>query len=159
MTDIRITRYYPHRPAMVWRAVTDPELVPLWTATGRGGRPEGFAPEVGTHFRFVGQPAPGWRGSVECEVREVREPSLLRYSWVGDDNGEPTEVTYRLDPQADGTLFTYGHTGFTGLGGLMMAKLVLGPVRKKMLDVGLPAVLNQVDGDGTSGSESSLNRD
>ena len=29
MTEIVITRDYPHSPAKVWRAVTDPDLVPL----------------------------------------------------------------------------------------------------------------------------------
>jgi len=36
-------------------AETDPVLVPLWTSTGRGGTPEGFSPEVGNRFRFVGK--------------------------------------------------------------------------------------------------------
>jgi uncharacterized protein YndB with AHSA1/START domain len=141
LTDIRITRHYPDPPARVWRALTDPDLVPKWTATGRGGRPEGFSPEVGTHFRFVGRPVPGWRGIVECKVLEVDEPTLLRYSWVGDEDGDATEVTYRVEADAGGTRFTYLHTGFTGLGGLVMARLVLGPVRKRMLDKGLPSVL------------------
>ena len=88
MTDIRITHHYPAPPARVWRVLTDPDLVPKWTATGRGGRPEGFSPEVGTHFRFVGRPVPGWRGIVECKVLEVDEPTLLRYSWVGDEDGD-----------------------------------------------------------------------
>jgi hypothetical protein len=48
------------------------------------------------------------------------------------------EVAYRLEPHADGTRFSYQHTGFTGVGGVFMAKL-LGHVRRKMLDVGLPA--------------------
>jgi uncharacterized protein YndB with AHSA1/START domain len=131
LTDIRITRHYPDPPARVWRALTDPDLVPKWTATGRGGRPEGF----------VGRPVPGWSGIVECEVLEVDEPTLLRYSWVGDEDGDATEVTYRVEADARGTRFTYLHTGFTGLGGLVMARLVLGPVRKRMLDKGLPSVL------------------
>ncbi len=148
MSEYRITRRYPHPPTEVWRAVTDPDLVPLWTSTGRGGRPEGFSPTVGTRFRLVGKPVPGWRGVVECEVLEARPPSLLRYSWLGDENGETTLVAYRIGPDEEGTRFTFEHTGFTGLGGFIMAKLVLGPVRKKMLDVGLPAVL---DGLGTDG--------
>lgn len=141
MSEIQIVRDYPQPPAVVWRAVTDPALVPLWTSTGRGGRPEGFSAVVGTRFRFVGRPVPGWRGIVDCEVLEAREPTLLRYSWVGDEGGAATEVTYRVEPHGEGTRFTYEHTGFTGLGGLLMAKLVLGPVRRRMLDVGLPAVL------------------
>jgi uncharacterized protein YndB with AHSA1/START domain len=139
----------------VWRAVTDPALVPLWTATGAGGRPEGFAPVVGTSFRLIAKPKPGWRGVVDCEVLEVSEPSLLRWSWIGDEGGDVTEVTYRLEPHAGGTRFTYEHTGFTGLGGVFMAKL-LGHVRRKMLTVGLPAVLDDLDDNGVLRPASTL---
>jgi uncharacterized protein YndB with AHSA1/START domain len=103
---------------------------------------------VGTRFRFVAKPRPGWRGIVECEVLEAREPSLLRYSWVGDENGAVSEVTYRLGPDHGRTRFTFEHAGFRGLGGFLVAKLVLGPVRKKMLDVGLPAALAAIDEEG-----------
>ena len=148
MSDIRIVRDYPHPLAKVWRAVTDPALVPLWTAIGQGGRPEGFSPVVGNRFRFVARPKPYWRGIVDCEVLEVRAPSLLRYSWVGDEGDAATYVTYRLEPRAGGTRFTYEHTGFTGVGGFIMARLVLGPVRTRMLAAGLPAVLDDLDDAG-----------
>ena len=148
MADIRITRDYPHPISKVWRVLTDPELVPLWTSTGRGGRPEGFSTKVGTEFRFVGKPVPGWRGWVECQVLEAEAPRLLRYTWVGDEGGVPTVVAYRLEPTAEGTRFTYEHTGFSGIEGFVMSRLVLGPVRRKMLDVGVPAALAQVDDDG-----------
>jgi uncharacterized protein YndB with AHSA1/START domain len=155
VTDIRIVRDYPHPPAKVWRAVTDPALIPLWTATGAGGRPEGFTPVVGTKFRFVAKPKPGWGGVVYCEVLEADAPSLLRYSWAGDEGGDVTEVAYRLEPHAGGTRFSYEHTGFTGIGGLFMARL-LGRVRGKMLSVGLPAVLNDLGDDGALRPASSL---
>ena len=57
MSEFRVVRHYPHPVEVVWRALTDPDLVPRWTSTGRGGRPEGFAPVVGTRFRFVAKPA------------------------------------------------------------------------------------------------------
>jgi uncharacterized protein YndB with AHSA1/START domain len=155
VSEIRIVHDYPHPPAKVWRAVTDPALIPLWTATGAGGRPEGFTATVGTKFRFVAKPKPGWSGVVDCEVLEVNEPSLLRYSWVGGEGGYVTEVTYRLEPHAGGTRFTYEHTGFTGIGGVFMAKL-LGRVRRKMLSVGLPAVLNDLDDNATLRPASTL---
>jgi uncharacterized protein YndB with AHSA1/START domain len=148
MSDIRIVRDYPHPPAKVWRAVTDPALISLWTATGAGGRPEGFAPVAGTMFRFVAKPGPGRSGVVDCEVLAASEPSVLRYSWADTDGGEVTEVTYRLEPRDGGTRFTYTHTGFTGIGGAFMAAL-LGRVRRKMLTAGLPAVLADLDDDGT----------
>jgi uncharacterized protein YndB with AHSA1/START domain len=143
VSEIRIVRDYPHSPTKVWRALTDPDLIPLWTSTGAGGRPEDFAPVAGTRFRFVAKPKPGWNGVVDCEVLEVQEPRLLRYSWVDGNGGVVTLVTYQLQPHAGGTRFTYEHTGFTGVRGIFMARL-LGHVRGKMLRVGLPAVLEDL---------------
>ncbi|GAA2349173.1 SRPBCC family protein [Streptomyces violaceusniger] len=144
MSAIHIVHDYPHSPTKVWRAVTDPALIPLWTATGAGARPEGFATTVGTEFQFIARPKPGWSGIVDCAVLEVDEPRLLRYSWTDHGGGETTEVVYRIEPHAAGTRFTYDHTGFTGTGGFFMAQ-ILGHVRRKMLRVGLPAVLNDLD--------------
>ncbi|MGW7817601.1 SRPBCC family protein [Streptomyces puniciscabiei] len=144
MSAIHIVHDYPHSATKVWRAVTDPELIPLWTATGAGARPEGFATTVGTEFQFVAKPKPGWSGIVDCVVLEADEPRLLRYSWTDHGGGDTTEVTYRIEPHASGTRFTYDHTGFQGAGGFFMAQ-ILGHVRRKMLRVGLPAVLNNLD--------------
>jgi uncharacterized protein YndB with AHSA1/START domain len=101
MSEIRIVRDYPHPPEKVWRALTDPALIPLWTSTGAGGRPEGFVPVAGTRFQFIAKPKPGWNGIVDCEVLEADAPRLLRYSWVdGNGGGDVTEVAYRLEPSA-----------------------------------------------------------
>ena len=54
-----------------------------------------------------------------------------------------------------GARFTFEHTGFTGLGGFFMAKL-LGRVRTKMLTVGLAAVLDDLDDDGILRASSAL---
>jgi uncharacterized protein YndB with AHSA1/START domain len=149
VSEIRIVSDYPHPPEKVWRALTDPALIPLWTSTGAGGRPEGFDPVAGTKFRFIAKPKPGWNGIVDCEVLEADEPRLLRYSWVdGNGGGDVTQVAYRLEPRVGGTRFIYEHTGFTGVGGLFMARL-LGRVRRKMLSEGLPAVLDDLTDDGT----------
>lgn len=145
--DIHIVYDYPNPPAKVWRAVTDPELIRLWTATGAGARADGFVPVAGTRFQFVAKPMPGWDGVVNCEVLEVDAPSLLRFSWADNAGGDLTEVVYRLQPHAGGTRFGYDHTGFAGVKGLFMAKL-LGRVRRKMLGAGLPAVLADLDDDG-----------
>jgi uncharacterized protein YndB with AHSA1/START domain len=147
MSEFHITREYPHPAGRLWRALTDPELVPLWTSTGRGGRPEGFVAEVGRHFRFVGKPVPGWNGIVECEVLAVEPPVMLRHTWQGDER-EPSIVTWRIEPAATGSRLTYDHTGLRGVDGFIMAKFVLGPVRRGMLTMGLPPVLDAIDDAG-----------
>ncbi|MGW2649753.1 SRPBCC family protein [Streptomyces sp. NPDC001393] len=157
MSAIHIVHDYPHSATKVWRAVTDPALIPLWTATGAGARPEGFATTVGTEFQFIAKPKPGWSGIVDCVVLEADEPRLLRYSWTDHGGGETTEVTYRIEPHAAGTRFTYDHTGFQGAGGFFMTQ-ILGHVRRKMLRVGLPAVLNNLDEAGRLHPDSSPTR-
>jgi uncharacterized protein YndB with AHSA1/START domain len=99
---------------------------------------------VGTKFQLIAKPKPGWNGVVDCEVLEVDEPSLLRYSWTDSAGGDVTQVVYRLESHDGGTRFSYDHTGFTGLGGFFMSQL-LGHVRRKMLNVGLPAVLDELE--------------
>ena len=128
MSKIHIVRDYPYPVATVWRALTDPALIPRWTSTGAGARPEGFSTSVGTRFQFVAKPKPGWNGIVNWVVLEVQEPTLLRYSWQDDGGGEITEVIYRLEPHAGGTRFTYDHTGFSGIGGVARpGVVVVGP--------------------------------
>ncbi len=140
MSAYQVVREYPYPLDEVWRVMTDPTYVAQWTTTGQGGRPEGFAAAVGTRFRFVAKPTVGWRGIVDCEVLEVDAPHRLRYTWQGDENGEITTVTYRLQAAAAGTRFSWEHTGFTGLHGAIMSKL-LSNVRRKMLTDGVPPVL------------------
>lgn len=151
MTTIRVVREYPHPPSKVWRALTVPELMALW-----GMRPEGFAPVVGTRFKLVARPQPGWRGFVECEVLAAEAPSLLRISWVGNAGQGPMTVTYRIEPHELGTRLTFEHEGFTGLGGFLLARLMMGPGWRKMLGTAIPAVLADIDQHGTLKPGSSL---
>jgi uncharacterized protein YndB with AHSA1/START domain len=147
MSEFHITREYPHSAEKLWHALTDPDLVPLWTSTGRGGRPEGFRAEVGCRFRLVGKPVPGWNGIVDCEVLAVEPPFMLSHTWKGDEHG-PSVVTWRITPTEAGSRLTYDHAGFTGVDGMIMSRFVLGPVRRRMLDRGLPPVLEAIDDSG-----------
>jgi hypothetical protein len=124
MSHYRIVQDYSHSPAKVWRALTDPALVPLWTATGQGARPIGFATQVGTRFQFVGKPTVGWNAPDEV-----------------------TEVSCRIEPREGGTRLIFEHTGFSGVGGFIVGR-ILASVRRKMLAVGLPAVLDALDEEG-----------
>jgi uncharacterized protein YndB with AHSA1/START domain len=154
----RIVNTYPHPIDKVWRALTDPALVPMWTKEGLGARPEGFDLAVGTRFRLVAKPQPWWRGYVECEVIESRAPSRLRYTWVGDAGESPSLVSYELDAIEGGTRFTFVHTGFKGIGGFFMSK-VLRRVRARMLGKGLSALLERLDDHGDIGERASVDDD
>jgi uncharacterized protein YndB with AHSA1/START domain len=147
MSEYHIVREYPKPVPIVWKALTDPALIPLWTSTGQGGRPEGFKPVDGTKFRYIGKPFPGWDGIVLCQVLAVDEPRLLQYDWRNKEGDEPTVVTNSLEEVPWGTRFTWDHTGFHGIEGLFMSRL-LGRVRRTMLFEGFPAVLKDLDDQG-----------
>jgi uncharacterized protein YndB with AHSA1/START domain len=147
VSEMHIVRDYPYPVITVWRALTDPALVPLWTSTGQGGRPEGFKTEVGAKFKLIGKPFPGWDGIVRCQVLAVREPTLLSYDWRNKETDQPTVVTNILEQIPGGTRLTWDHTGFRGIEGAFMSRL-LGHVRRKMLSEGLPLVLADIGGDG-----------
>ncbi|MEP7050542.1 MAG: SRPBCC domain-containing protein [Pseudomonadota bacterium] len=151
MTCLRVSRDYPHPPGKVWRVLTDPNLMALWSM-----RPESFAPVVGTRFKFYGKPNRGWRGFVECEVLEVREQELLRFSWVGNENSQPTEVCYTLEPRAGGTRLIMEHSGFRGVGGFLLLNLFMRPGWNKTFNVTFPAVLADVTEANTLRPESTL---
>jgi hypothetical protein len=57
-------------------------------------------------------------------------------------------VTYRLEPHAGGTRLSFEHTRFRGMGGFLLAKLMMGPGWKKMLGVRFPEVLADIDDAG-----------
>ena len=105
MSEYHDAREYPEPLPIVWKALTDPDLVPLWTSTGQGGRPEGFKLQVGTKFRLIGKPFPGWDGIVRCEVLAVDEPRLLCYDWRNKESDTPSVVTNRLEEVPGGTTY------------------------------------------------------
>lgn len=143
MSEFQVAHDYPQAPALVWRALTEPELVARWTITGLGGRPDGFAPVVGNRFRYVTQPNAFFRGVVECEVLEASAPHLLKHTWIGDDDGEATLVTWRVEPHDGGSRLSYTHEGFHGVGGFFVSR-ILARVRRRMFAEGLPPVLDQL---------------
>ena len=131
---------YPHPRERVWRAITDPALLERWLM-----RPEGFAPVVGTKFILRAQgPQRGWRGFVECEVLAVEVGRLLRYSWVGDPDQPPLTLTFTLEDAGTGTRLVLDHEGFEGVGGWLLARLMMGPGWGKMLRRRLLVVLGRV---------------
>ena len=96
-------------PAIVWRALTESDLIASWLMQND------FQPIVGHRFTLRAQPMPGWDGIVQCEVLEASQPHTLSYSWKGgaEEYRLDTVVTWTLAPSASGgTLLHLEHTGF-----------------------------------------------
>ncbi len=97
---IQLERFYPHPPAAVWHALTDPELHARWWAPGD------VRAEVGHRFHLdMGR----W-GKQECEVVEAEPERMLKYRFaVGVLD---TTITWELIPEGQGTRPRPTHEGF-----------------------------------------------
>ena len=122
--DLRFEAYYPHSPAKVWRALTEPQLIERWLM------PNDFRPEIGHRFQFTAPPQPGWDGKVYCEVLECEPPHRLVYSWK--NNLIDTIVRFTLREENVGTRLVLEHQGFKGFKGWMV-RFILGSGWKGMV--------------------------
>jgi uncharacterized protein YndB with AHSA1/START domain len=116
----------PEPPALVWRALTEPQLLSAWLM------PNDIRPEVGAHFTFQAEAEAG-SGPIECEVLAVEPLRLLRYRWRDEDGRrDPSEraldstVTFVLAETPDGgTRLRLVHDGFP-IGALQPAACLAG---------------------------------
>jgi uncharacterized protein YndB with AHSA1/START domain len=97
---IELDRLYPHPPAAVWKALTDPALQAKWWAAGD------IRPVVGHRFELD----MGAWGKQACRVLEVVPERLLKYSFA--EGRLDTTLTWRLEPEGSGTRLTFLHEGF-----------------------------------------------
>jgi uncharacterized protein YndB with AHSA1/START domain len=96
-------------PALVWRALTEPELMARWLGEGDV--------EAVVGRRFVVRPGgAAGQAPVDCEVVEAEPERLLSYRWRADGEGTAaldTVVTWILEPTAEGgTRLRLVHDGF-----------------------------------------------
>lgn len=94
---LQVDQFLPHPPARVWRAITEPEMLARWWASGD------IAPVVGHEFTLDMGP---W-GKVPCTVLEVEPEERLVYRFTED-----WTLTWRLVPEGDGTRLFLDHAGF-----------------------------------------------
>jgi uncharacterized protein YndB with AHSA1/START domain len=94
---IHVDLFLPHPPAKVWRALSEPELLARWWASGD------IAPSVGHRFRLDMGP---W-GQVPCTVLEVEPERRLVFTF-GDDGWT---LTWRLVAEGTGTRLFLEHAG------------------------------------------------
>jgi uncharacterized protein YndB with AHSA1/START domain len=98
----------PRPREQVWRALTDSTLLAEWMF------PNDIKPHVGHRFTFQVPPNPkvGFNGMVVgCEVLECEPPHRLAFSWSANGVGD-TRVSFRLEPDAEGTRLFFEHSGF-----------------------------------------------
>lgn len=111
--DIVVEDVVPHRPELVWQALTDGKLMEQWLM------PNDFQPVLGRKFTFRTKPIGGWDGIVHCEVTVLEANRKLAYTWVGGSDSNPafgskldSTVTWTLTPEAGGTRVRMVHAGF-----------------------------------------------
>ncbi|HEX2281367.1 MAG TPA: SRPBCC domain-containing protein, partial [Thermomicrobiales bacterium] len=85
----------------VWNALTDSATLSKWMLF----KTNDFKPVVGHAFQF--RDAPGFDGTINCEVIEVDRPHRLSYTWVSDQVGpsnleQSTVVTWTLTEAGGG---------------------------------------------------------
>lgn len=97
---IHVDRLLPHPPARVWTVLTGPASMSQWLM------PTDFRPELGATFTLdAGQ----W-GKVSCEVLALEPERLLSFAWR--NSALDTTVTFRLEPEGEGTRLFVAHAGF-----------------------------------------------
>ncbi len=99
----------PQPRERVWRSLTDSAALAEWMF------PNDMVARVGHHFTFTvpGNPKVGFEGLVvRCEVLECEPPSRLVFSWSAGGPVENTRVSFRLEPDGDGTRLFFEHSGF-----------------------------------------------
>lgn len=97
---LRFDQHIPHPPSAVWRALTDPELLALWWASGD------VRPVVGHRFTLD----MGAWGTQPCEVTAVEPDRLLEYHFA--EGVLDTRIVWRLELEDNGTHLTLVHAGF-----------------------------------------------
>ena len=97
---LRFDLYISHPPTAVWRALTDPDLLGLWWATGD------VKPLVGHRFTLdMGN----W-GIQPCEVTAVEPERRLEYHFAR--GVLDTTIVWRVEPEDEGTRLYLEHAGF-----------------------------------------------
>ena len=114
---IRRELKFTQSPEVVWRSLTDSAALAEWMY------PNDFAPRVGHHFTFRVPPKPELEQGliVRCEVLQCVPPSELAFTWIVDGFLN-TRVSYRLEPDGNGTRVLFEHSGFEQKGALAGAE-------------------------------------
>lgn len=99
---LSFTRFLPHPPEKVWRAITEPQHLSAWFPARMDGERQAGAP-----LRFVFEHGEGPPGDGVVEVFDP--PRVFAFSWG------PETLRFELEPADGGTVLTFVN-GFDELG-------------------------------------------
>jgi uncharacterized protein YndB with AHSA1/START domain len=112
--SIVVDEVFPHKPEILWKAITTGELMARWIM-----EPTGFEPVVGNQFTYRTTPAGKWDGLIRCRVLDVIPNERFSYAWTGGDESNvgygsklDTVVTFTLTKVQTGTRLHVEHAGF-----------------------------------------------
>lgn len=101
--------FFPLPRELVWNAIADADALADWMY------PNDFEPRVGHRFTFrvPANPKMNFDGlTVDCEVLECEPPRRLTFSWSAGGAVVDTRVSFRLEPEGNGTKLLFEHSGF-----------------------------------------------
>jgi uncharacterized protein YndB with AHSA1/START domain len=101
-----VERTFNATKKLVWRALTEKELMKLWYFNL-----EEFNPAVGFKFEFIGGPEDGVQYKHLCEITEVIFEKKLSYSWKYEGYEGISYVTFELFEENENTRLKLTHTG------------------------------------------------
>lgn len=133
IADVSVDAFYPHPPAKVWRALTEPELIGRWLMPGE------FRLEVGHRYAMRSRPMPaaGFSGAIEAEVLAFEPERMLRVAWRDPAGGGAWVITWTLRPEGRGTrllLLQQGGPGNAPAAAVMAAGW-RGPIAARLTEV------------------------
>jgi len=98
MKDFKKYFIIPAEPTDVYLALTNPNTLHLWT-----GEEAEMSTEAGSEFSL-------WEGSIVGKNLEFEENKKIVQQWYFGDQSEPSIVTIKLHPHAQGTSVELKHT-------------------------------------------------
>ena len=105
---VEVSRFFSHPPDVVWRALTEPDLVERWLMQSTGF----VGATVGTHV-LLSVPSSD-SAEIACEVVSAVPMESMTWSWTDLRAERPSRwfVTWDVHAHGRGTRLFISHTGF-----------------------------------------------
>jgi uncharacterized protein YndB with AHSA1/START domain len=135
VSEIRVEIDLPHPPELVWRALTDPDLLSSWFL------PTDLEPRAGGVFHAQPHRVPGFSGAFDIEVVGVVPARSLLMQWRGDQLH--AQVTWEIEATPGGSLVIVRQNGFLGVNGTLRRR-ELRRAYQEMFEERLPVTVGRL---------------